>query len=301
MIVDIHVHAFPDKVAAKAIGTLEALYGAQAFSDGTIAELLAHMTASGVNQSVILPVSTAARQVISINTWVSGLSALVGEYMNHPETGNTACADSRAPLIGFGTIHPQFEGYKDEIQRIKELGIKGVKFQPTFQEFYPDDEGMFPIYEELIKAGLTILFHVGDEIRHARVVYSTPRRLARMLDAMKSEIDSCSYRSRAEHGSPGTVKIIAAHLGGYRMWDQVEEHLVGRDLYFGTSYVFGHLDSHRALRIIRSHGIDRVLFGSDFPFASQRKDVESMSQLDLARSEKEKILGGNAAKLLGLN
>ena len=298
MIVDIHVHASPEKVAAKAMGTLEALYGAQAFSDGTIAELLAHMSASGVDQSVILPVSTAARQVISINTWISGL---VEEYLSRPETESVAWADNRAPLIGFGTIHPQFEGHKDEIQRMKELGIRGVKFQPTFQEFYPDDERMFPIYEELIKAGLIILFHVGDEIKHAPVVYSTPRRLARMLDAMKSEIDGCSYRSQAEHGSPGTVKIIAAHLGGYRMWDQVEDHLVGRDLYFGTSYVFGHLDTDRALRIIRSHGIDRVLFGSDFPFASQRKDVESVLQLDLARSERQRILGGNAAKLLGLS
>ncbi len=282
MIIDIHTHAFPDKVAAKAMETLEAMYGVKASSDGTVDALLAEMGESGVDVSVVLAVSTAPRQVVSINTWVSSLYQL----------GNA--------LIGFGTIHPQFEGYRDEIQRMKELGIKGVKFQPSFQEFYPDDERMFPVYEELIKAGLIILFHAGDEIKPVENIYSTPERLARMFDTMQGEINSCDYRVYTGDKQRSTARIVIAHLGGYRMWDQVEEHLLGRDLYFGASYVFGHLGSTRAARIIRSHGIDRVLFGSDFPFSQQQKDIQAILDLDIAQEEKEKILGGNAALLLGL-
>lgn len=278
MTIDIHIHAFPDKIAAKAIESLKAIYGTECFSDGTIASLLVSMAESGVDVAVIQPVSTDPRQVVSINTWVSQVSKDKGE-----------ADESSFKIMGFGTIHPKFEGYHDEIQRMKELGIKGVKFQPSFQEFYPDDERMFPVYEEIIEAGMVILFHAGDEIKPVPLIYSTPQRLARVLDAMQKSSD---HRS---------AKIIAAHLGGYKMWDQVEEYLLGRDIYFDVSYVLGHLDSAFAIRIMRSHGIDRIVFGSDFPFANQKEAVKTIMQLDITKEEKGKILGGNALQLLCLN
>ena len=288
MVIDIHTHAYPEKVAARAIERLEGIYEIKALSDGTVTGLLSHMAASGVDLSVVLAVSTAARQVVSINTWIAGLPQI-------------SIGTDKRPVIGFGTIHPEFEDYRGEIQRMRELGIKGVKFQPTFQEFYPDDERMFPIYEELIKAGLIILFHMGDEIKPLDVIYSTPKRLARMIDTMQNEIDRYDYRLQVDGSPSGPMKFVAAHLGGYRMWDEVEEHLLGRDLYFGVSYTFGHLAPARITRMIRSHGSDRILFGSDFPFAHQGKDIQSVIQLDLTQAEKEKILGGNAARLLGLD
>jgi hypothetical protein len=300
MVIDIHVHAFPDKVAAKAVDSLETIYDVKAFSDGTITELLAHMAESGVDLSVVQAVSTAPRQVASINTWISSLPQINADSLHCQDTGKSSGA-SRCRVMGFGAIHPKFEGYRDEIQRMKEIGIKGVKFQPSFQEFYPDDERMFPIYEELIKAGLIILFHAGDEIKPVPLIYSTPQRLARILDAMQNEIDSYNYRVQIGSEKQGPVKIVAAHLGGYRMWDQVEEHLLGRDLYFDASYVLGHLAPGRAVRIMRSHGIDRILFGSDFPFARQREGVQAILQLDITQEEKEKILGGNASRLLGFS
>jgi uncharacterized protein len=282
MIVDFHVHAFPDKVADKAIETLEAIYGAKCFSDGKIASLLDNMKNIGIDLSVVQPVSTDPRQVVSINTWSSGINQKNG-----------------FPLIGFGTIHPKFEGYYDEIQRMKELGIKGVKFQPSFQEFFPDDEKMLPIYEELIKAGIIIMFHAGDEIRPAKVVYSTPPRLARVLDVMHDLINDCNYY--VVNGSQKTAKIVAAHLGGYQLWDQVEEYLLGREIYFDISYLFGHLDIQRIMRIIRSHGMYRILFGSDFPFAQPKEEIKTIKQLDLTDEEKEAIFSRNAIGLLGLS
>ena len=203
-------------------------------------------------------------------------------------------ASKRCPLIGFGTIHPEFTGYGDEIARMKALGITGVKFQPSFQEFYPDDERMFPVYEELIKADMTILFHAGDEITPAKIVYATPQRIARMLDAMQSEI------ARYDYYSHGTTKIIAAHLGGYKMWDQVEEYLVGRNLFFDASYVFGHLQTERAINMMRSHGMSRILFGSDSPFGSQEKDIEAIERSEMTHEEKEMVFSQNAIRLLDL-
>jgi predicted TIM-barrel fold metal-dependent hydrolase len=181
---------------------------------------------------------------------------------------------------------------------MKELGIKGVKFQSRFQQFYPDEERMFPIYEELIKAGLIILFHAGHDIRPASVIHATPRRLAKVLDVMRSEIDNYNYRVQMEDDDANPARIIAAHLGGYKMWDQVEEYLLGRDLYLDASYVFGHLDFERANRMIISHGIDKVLFGSDFPFSDQKKDIQAVMQLGITQEEKEKILSSNVSRLL---
>jgi len=295
MIIDIHVHAFPDKIAAKALESLSAVYGVKCFSDGTIKGLLDYMAGSGVDVSVVQPVSTDPRQVVSINTWASSL----------PQIGRERGDASNNPVIGFGTIHPKFEGYREEIQRMKELGIKGVKFQPSFQEFYPDDERMFPVYEEIVKAGMVILFHAGDEIQPAPIVYSTPPRLARVLDAIQAFENQAFEKSLSKKEGASApespAKIIAAHLGGYRMWDQVEEYLVGRDLYFDISYVFGHLDFDRAIRIIRSHGVDQIVFGSDLPFARQETNIQTILKLDMAQDDKEKILGKNISRLLCLS
>ncbi len=283
MIVDVHVHAFPDKVAEKAIETLSATYGVQCFSDGKISSLISNMRFHNIDVSVIQPVSTDPKQVISINTWIAGLNK------NEVKENNT--------IIGFGTIHPKFDGYKEEIHRMKEIGIKGVKFQPSFQEFYPDDEKMFPIYEELIKANMIIFFHAGDEIQPANIIYSTPQRLARMLDAMSRTIDLYNYRVKNTQFNENPSKIVAAHLGGYRMWDDVEKYLVGREIYFDISYVFGHIELSRAVKIMRTHGLNKILYGSDFPFARQEKDVGIVKGLDISQEDKENILSGNFLSL----
>lgn len=288
MIIDVHVHAFPDKVAEKAIETLSMTYGVKCFSDGKISSLISNMRSFGIDVSIVQPVSTDPKQVISINTWIASLNKKQEEEND---------SQKYKPIIGFGTIHPRFDDYHDEIHRMKELGIKGVKFQPSFQEFYPDDEKMFPIYEELIKANMIIFFHAGDEIKPANIIYSTPKRLARMLDTMQSTIDQYDYRVKNSQWTEFPSKIVAAHLGGYRMWDDVEEYLVGREIYFDLSYVFGHIEFHRANKIIKSHGLNKILYGSDFPFARQEKDISEVMNLDISQEDKENILSENFLRL----
>lgn len=288
MIIDMHVHAFPDKLAEKAMSSLEQTYGVKGFSDGTIASLLSDMKKLGINTSVILNVSTDPRQVISINNWADEINKL---GMTNPVD------DQQIPsLIGFGTIHPQFTDYRAEIQRMKELGIKGVKFQPSFQKFYPDDDKMFPIYEELVRSGMIIFFHAGNEIRPVDMVFSTPRRLANMFDVLKDLIEECNYKVFSENS--WTSKIVTAHLGGYMMWDEVEEFLVGKPIFFDISYSLGHISDDQAMKIINSHGIDRILFGSDSPFGSQRQTLDLISKLPLTEEQLQKMMFKNAIKLL---
>jgi len=84
------------------------------------------------------------------------------------------------------------------------------------------------------------------------------------------------------------------------MWDGVEELLVGQDVYFDASYVFDICPDWRIERIIRNHGFERVVWGSDFPWQPQSQGLAGVARLDLPQDAKRKILGENLAELLGL-
>lgn len=94
------------------------------------------------------------------------------------------------------------------------------------------------------------------------------------------------------------MKVVAAHLGGYMRWDEVETCLLGRELYFDTSSSFWRLSQNRILELIVAHGIDKVLFGTDYPIKTCREEIDNVLNLPLSLEEKKKILGLNAAKLL---
>ena len=113
-------------------------------------------------------------------------------------------------------------------------------------------------------------------------VHCTPFQLARALDAAP---DVC---------------VVAAHLGGWRMWDAVEQYLVGRSLYFDTAFVADYIASEQYLRIIRTHGADRILFGSDSPWETPAHTLAGLQSLGLTEAELAAITYGNAAGLLGI-
>ena len=91
-----------------------------------------------------------------------------------------------------------------------------------------------------------------------------------------------------------------AHLGGYRMWDEVERWLVGRPCFFDTAYVPGRIDEDRFLRIVRAHGAGRVLFATDSPWGEPAGDMAWLRSTGLEPAEVNRILGDNAAALLGI-
>lgn len=115
MIIDIHTHCFKDDLAERALGSLSRTSGLSPFSDGTIDDLKKNMKSSGVDLSILQPIATRPGQTMSINRWV---------------------ADVRdKELMSFGTIHPEFDGWKEEIKWLSDNGFKGVKFHPEYQDF----------------------------------------------------------------------------------------------------------------------------------------------------------------------
>lgn len=263
MIIDIHTHIFPDALAARAVALLAERAGTPPRSDGTSAGLLASMRRSGVDRAVIAPVATKPSQVRTIN------DSMVELHRQHPE------------LICFGSLHPQQKDWEQEIDRLVAGGIPGIKLHPDYQSIYADDPCLLPIYRALARAGRILLMHTGVDIGLPPPVHGTPDRVARVLDAVPE------------------LTLIAAHMGGYDQWDDVERYLIGRELYLDTSFSRADLGEERMVAMIHAHGSGRILFGTDSPWTDQAEEVAGIRAMPLTEAEKEAILGGNALRLLG--
>jgi len=259
-IVDMHIHLYPDKIAAKAVDTIGIFYDLPMQNSGTFEALLLSGKATGIDHFVVSSTATSPEQVVSINNFMAGLSKL----------------DSR--IVSLGTIHPEYSDKKGEIERILSLGLKGLKIHSDFQKYNLDDTLMFPVFEIFEDLKLPVLVHAGD----ARMEYSSPIRIGRVLDNFPN------------------LTLIAAHLGGYRHWEDSARSLYGRDLYIDTSSSLAFLEKKQAADIIRTHGADRVLFGTDFPMWLQKEELERFMALGLTREENELILYKNSKRLFGI-
>ncbi len=180
-------------------------------------------------------------------------------------------------LIGFGTLHPNMTDAEEEFERIICLGLKGIKLHPDFQGFKADDHRMDKIYS-VIDNRLPVLIHCGDE----KLDNSSPKRIANVLDRFPR------------------LTIIAAHLGGHKKWQESMECLVGRNLYMDTSSAIRYMDIAFASKLIKKHGTDKIVFGTDYPTVYHENELEFFYQLDLSENEREDILYNNSAKILGL-
>ncbi len=193
------------------------------------------------------------------------------------ETVNDATASHiTEDITGFGTLHPEYKDFEKEIKRIKKLGLKGIKLHPDFQFFSIDDARMYDAYEIIRAEKLPILFHMGDE----KYDYSSAHRLLKVMKDF-----------------PGII-VIGAHLGGHLKWDEAEDLLVGKDLYMDCSSTDRKLSPERIKRIIRNHGAEKILFGTDYPIERHKEGIEKFLSLGLKDDENEKILFDNAYNLL---
>jgi len=180
-------------------------------------------------------------------------------------------------FIGFGTLHPDMEDIEGEFERIISLGLKGIKLHPDFQGFNADDAKMDRVYS-VIGNRLPLLIHAGDE----HLDNSSPKRLSNVLEKFPE------------------LTMIAAHLGGFKNWEEALDCLIGKNLYLDTSSAVRYMDKSLAEKIIKTHGTDKVVFGTDYPSVYHEMELEAFNKLDLNYQEKEDILYNNTARLLGL-
>lgn len=263
-VIDCHTHAFPDAIAEKARESLGHRYGIVPSFDATISGLKGQMENVGVDVSIVLPVAMRPDQTESINRWV----------MSVKESG----------VVMFGALHPAHPEAPQQLRQLHQAGLKGVKFQPNWQQFRPDDPAFDPVYEVAQELRTILYFHCGDEVRKDLELLSTPASLRNVLDRF-----------------PG-LNMVAAHMGGYLVWDETEQHLIGQNLTLDLAFCTPDtLPDDRLVHLARRHGTNRVIFGSDAPSGNLRFQLDRLRSLPLTPDELEDIQWRNAARLLNLN
>ncbi len=261
---DFHTHAFTDALAERAVSGLADTSGITPATDGTLAGLRKKMAENGIDRALLLPVATKPSQQTTINNWAA---EIMGD-------GLCCC----------GTVHPDAEDAVREVERIKSLGLCGVKFHSEYQKFAPHEERMFPIYEKIAELGLIAVFHGGWDPYSEDIVRATPQSFAALAQAFPH------------------LTIVAAHLGGLGMWDDVERYTAGKyeNLWFDVGVISRYIEDEQLLRIIRMQGADKVLFGSDCPWDDPANEIAMINRLSLTEKEKELIFCKNAERLLNI-
>jgi len=263
MLIDFHTHAFPEKIAARAVKKLAFdAGGLDPQTDGTVASLKQQMAVDGVDISVVQSIATNPKQQAKVNDFAIEINA-------------------DPAIVAFGSIHPDAPDALEELERLAEAGIKGIKLHPEYQGFYVDDSRMKPIYKKVAEFGLITLFHAGQDYGFAPPYHAMPEHLKNALKWFDSP-------------------VVAAHWGGYGCFFEVLEKLCGEHIWFDLSFGYCSMPKAIAQTIIDKHGTDRLLFGSDMPWHRPAWELRLLNTLDLSEEDREKIFWRNAAKLLKL-
>jgi predicted TIM-barrel fold metal-dependent hydrolase len=198
-------------------------------------------------------------------------------------TNQWAALQQSDRIIAFGSIYPHGDTYKEDIDFVVRLGLRGLKFHAEYQNFVVDDPHMLKIYDYALSKGLIVLHHAGMDPAFPLPMKSSPQQFARVAEEMQG----------------GT--IVAAHFGGQSQWEDVEKYLVGTDIFLDTSMGLEYYPHDLFMRVVRSHGADKILFGSDSPWGNAQIELEHLRSLPLTDGELEAILSGNAKRLLALS
>lgn len=264
MKIDCHVHAFPDGIAERAMKKLSDTAGFPHYSLGTETDTRRILKECGVDYGVLLPIATKPTQQTSINNWAAELNK-----------GN---------LISFGTVHPDNEAWLDELDRIKELGLKGVKLHPDYQGFFLFEERLIPFWQRCEELELPVTIHMGYDPVTPTVRRAMPQDLVYV------------------HSKVPNVNIIAAHMGGVFAWEAAYHYVCGdRHIWLDTAFTEGFLQPELMKKLIEKHGADRVLFASDLPWHLPSMEEGLIEKLDLSDRELDRIYWENTAELLKLS
>ena len=261
MIIDFHTHCFPDALAPRAISSLAYSSALVPYTDGTVAGLRASMKENSITTSVVLNIATNAHQQAKVNDFAASIN-------------------NQKDIFAFGSVFPFSKDALDELERIKSLGLKGIKLHPDYQGFSVDDERLKPLYKKISSLGLITVFHSGVDLGFCAPYGNTPEKLIKALSWFSSP-------------------VVAAHWGGPGYSKEVTEILCGAEnLYFDVSFGFSIIPKCYASKIVEKHGTDKLLFGTDSPWHTAQMELSLLNTLELSQDEKDNIFYKNASRLL---
>lgn len=260
-IYDAHAHIFPDKIALKASDAIGDFYDYKMAYDGTVDGLLHKNGGSKINGFLVSSSATTPHQVTAVNDFV-----------------HAQCLEHKN-FVGFGSMHPDFDNVEMELERINGMGLKGIKIHHDFLKADIDDEKSLRIYKKLSELDLFLLLHMGDD----RFDHTHPKRLRHIKELFPD------------------LKCIAAHFGGYRIWDQSVPYLKDCGVYFDTSSSLFALSPEKACEMLETLGYDRFFFGTDYPMWDLQGEIDRFMKLPLSEENRRKILSQNFERVFNVN
>ncbi len=266
MLIDFHTHIFPENIAPRAIAVLtEGVRRVEGIenkphTDATYGGLIKSMDENGVDLSVAMPIVTNPEKPDGVN--------------NYAETVRNG------RVISFGSVHPLQRNAAAAVRDLKRRGFAGIKLHPEFQHCYIDSPESMAVLKAAEEENMLVMLHAGADIGMPPPVHCTPKRLKNAL----SRLDGSN--------------IIAAHMGGWRMWDDVLAVLAGTPVYMDTAFVADYISPGLFLSITEKHGADKILFGSDSPWETPSHTMSFLRSLGLDGGVLDKITHENALALL---
>ena len=260
-IIDCHCHVYPEKIAERAVENIGAFYNQKMTFDGKYSTLVKSMKENGISHGIVFSVATTPLQVHSINCFIA-------------ET----VKNSGGLLTGLGTLHPESETLREDVEEIIALGLKGVKLHPDFQKFRIDSPECERIYA-LCEGRLPVMLHTGD----SRFDYSNPESVVPVLEKYKK------------------LTVIGAHFGGWSCWKKAAEMLHKyENFYVDCSSTFHWLKTEEVEELIKIYSADKVLFGTDFPMWSHENELKEFMKLSISDLDRKKIFYTNAVNVFSL-
>ncbi|XUX00333.1 MAG: amidohydrolase family protein [Dehalogenimonas sp.] len=279
VIIDFHTHVFSPKIIADrdryvaADPCFASLYSNPKARLTTADQLIAEMDRCGVDKSVVLNIGWSSHELcVESNNYILESAAKFTDR-----------------LIPFIAVQPA-AGKKalNEIERCVQAGAKGIgEIRPDVQGLNLDDQIiMSPLIDSLVSNKLILLSHVDEPVGHH---YTG-----------KGKATPSSFYSFIQNYPD--LKLVLAHWGGgfpfYSLMPEVRRAL--NNVWFDSAASpFLYLPSVYK-QVAELSGVDKILFGSDFPLLSPRRGLDELVSAGLPDADISKITGSNAASLLEL-
>jgi predicted TIM-barrel fold metal-dependent hydrolase len=277
--IDVHVHPTDDRVARAWAGEAE---DAQRFFRGAWTDEDLDATAERFARLDTMAVLLGADAETT-----TGVPAYPNDDLA------AACRKYPDRFIGFAGIDP-WKGTLaiQELERsVRDLGLKGAKFHPGRQEFYPNDPRFAELFDTATALGVPVLFHTGMMAAGA----GTPGGRGQRLDYTRP-----IYLDHLAASFPG-LTIIAAHPS----WPWADEALaIARhktNVYLDLSGYSPRYIPPQYVQFANTLLQDQMLFGSDYPFITPERWLADFEEAGFRPQVHDKILKLNAQRALGLS
>ncbi|RME63794.1 MAG: hypothetical protein D6778_09005 [Nitrospirae bacterium] len=257
--IDFHTHIFPEKIAEEALRRLSEHSGPyKPCTDGTARGLLESMERAGIEASVVANIATKPTQMWPIYEFCTEIKST-----------------KLYPLVSF---HPEnsLSEVRQLIRKAKQSGIFGVKLHPMYQNFWIDEDRMFPFYKAVADEGMFLMFHTGYDIAFPGNEQAHVLRLKKVAERLPS------------------LHIVSTHMGGWHQWQYLKELSELENLYTETSMTITETGPDRFLELLEEFPLERIFFGTDSPWTDQKEMVEAILGLPIETPKKEALLRENA-------